>query len=149
MRSPAVQPKVIQSGHVEALNVLGVEHLIHVQGSESNGAIVFAELRLPAGAAIPRHVHTREDEVFHVIQGHVAFTLGEREAVVSPGTTVFGPRGLPHGFRAVGGSPARMLLTFTPAGLEKMFADLSRLPAGAPDLAKVAEMVGRYGISFA
>jgi mannose-6-phosphate isomerase-like protein (cupin superfamily) len=144
-----MQPKVVHGENTTAFNVLGVEHIIRVSGADTNEALVFAELRMPAGAGIPRHVHTREDEVFHVVAGQVAFTLADRELTAGPETTVFGPRGVPHAFRNAGAVVARMLLTIAPAGLELMFAELSRLPPGVPDLARVGEIVGRHGISFA
>jgi len=144
-----MQAKIVRSENTRMLNVLGVEHLIHVSGPETNNAMLFAELRMPVGVGIPRHMHTREDEVFHVVEGQIAFTLGNREKMVAPGTTVFGPRGVPHGFCATGSAGARMLVTIAPAGLEPMFEELSRLPAGASDLSLVGEIVGRYGISFA
>lgn len=144
-----MQAKIVRSENAKMLNVLGVEHVIHVSGPETNKAMLFAELRMPVGVGIPRHMHTREDEIFHVVEGQIAFTLGNRETTVGPETTVFGPRDVPHGFFATGATPARMLVTIAPAGLEAMFEELSRLPAGAPDLSRVGEIVGRYGISFA
>ena len=42
-----------------------------------------------------------------------------------------------------------MLLVISPAGLERMFQELSELPAGAPpDPDKVGAICSRYGISF-
>ncbi len=144
-----MNPKVVTRRDAESLNVLGVEHVIHVGGDESGGTIVFAELVIPANMGIPRHVHTREDEIFHVLEGEVLFGIGNREIAGAIGTTVFGPRNVPHSYAAANGRSVRMIVTITPSGMEPMFRELSRLPAGAPDLARVAEIVGRYGIAFA
>jgi len=35
-----------------------------------------------------------------------------------------------------------------PAGIEEMFAELNELPPGKPDFEVVAEICGKYGISF-
>ncbi len=60
---------------------------------------------MPQGFSPPRHVHTREDEVFLVLDGDVCFDVdGERRAA-GPGTTVYMPRGVPHSFRIQ--SPSR------------------------------------------
>ena len=143
-----MQARIVNGRDAETLNVLGIEYAVYTSGRETDGALTFAELRMPPGAAIPPHRHTREDEVFHVVEGQVAFTLAGRETTVGPGTTVFGPRGIPHACRTAGAGAARVLVTIAPAGLEAMFAELSRLPPGAPALARVAEIVGRYGISL-
>lgn len=43
----------------------------------------------------PLHVHAREDEIFHIIDGEHAFRCGEQEFRVEPGAFVFLPRGVP------------------------------------------------------
>lgn len=143
-----MQPKIAQVDQAQVWSVLGVDHIIYVSGAETNSALVFAEVRMPPGSAIPRHVHTREDEIFYVLEGKVGFTLDDREVVVGPETTFFGPRGVPHAYRCAGTSPARMLLSYAPAGLESMFKELAELSGAPPDFARVVEIVGRYGISF-
>lgn len=141
-----MRPMIVKPADVRPLNVLGVEHIPHVTGSDSNGALVVLELRMPAGLGIPLHVHTREDEVFHVLTGELEFLLDGRTQTASPGVTVFGPRNVPHGFRAVG-CPASMLVTIHPSGIEPMFVELAKLPPGPPDLQRVSEITGRFGIS--
>ena len=60
---------------------------------------------MPQGFSPSRHVHTREDEVFLVLDGDVCFDVdGERRAA-GPGTTAYMPRGVPHSFRIQ--SPSR------------------------------------------
>ena len=143
-----MQPKVVSGHEAVVLNVLGIEHVIYLGGESTGGALVYAELRIPPYMGIPRHVHTREDEVFHILEGDAAFTVGDRETTVGAKATVLGPRNVPHGFRAALGRPARMLVTIAPAGIEAMFQTLATLPGGPPDMAHVAQIVGRYGISF-
>ncbi|MDZ4831205.1 MAG: hypothetical protein SGJ09_13540 [Phycisphaerae bacterium] len=58
------------------------------------------------------------------------------------------PRGIPHSWEAVGSGLARLLKAATPSSREKMFEELNTLPPGPPDFAKVAEMCGRYGVTF-
>ncbi len=131
----------------QPLDVLGVPHVLYVAGDRTHGGLAFAEMRVPPGMGIPRHVHTREDEVFYVIEGQIVFTLDDREFTAGPGATVFGPRRVPHAYRAAGAG-ARALVTIAPAGMEEMLRELSRLPAGPPDPPRVSEIVARYGISF-
>jgi hypothetical protein len=57
------------------------------------------------------------------------------------GSFVFVPRGTPHAFQNVGDTPARLLVMFTPSGMERFFDEFSALP---PD-AVVPEAFGRIG----
>ena len=51
----------------------------------------------------------------------------------SAGAFVFVPRGAPHCFQNVGSAPARLLVLFTPAGMERFFERFATLPAGRFD----------------
>jgi mannose-6-phosphate isomerase-like protein (cupin superfamily) len=115
-----------------------------------------ADLGLPLHRARrvrpPRHVHTREDEVFHVVEGDVCFEIDGRRQAAGPGSTVWMPRGVPHGFR-VESPVATMLGIITPGDYEHLFRALG-VPAQARELppldgpaldvaALVAEMAAR------
>jgi quercetin dioxygenase-like cupin family protein len=50
------------------------------------------------GNGPPRHIHHRKDETFYVVEGEVAFSVGDRTINATPGTLVFLPRGIPHTF---------------------------------------------------
>ena len=65
------------------------------------------------GAGAPLHVHADADEVLIVVEGALEFRLGDARSVVGPDHTVSIPAGTPHGFVAVGPSPAR-IFTFFP-----------------------------------
>lgn len=62
----------------------------------------------------PLHVHTHEDEVIVVLDGHVECECGEDTWSGGPGTVFFMPRDLSHTFRSVNG-PAMILFLITPA----------------------------------
>jgi hypothetical protein len=82
---------------------------------------------MPEGFSPPRHIHTREDEVFLVEQGDVCFWIEGRLRLAGPGTTLFMPRGIPHTFRVQSPS-ATILGVMTPGGFESLFRTLS-IPA--------------------
>ena len=141
-------PRYVTIDDAACFNVLGIDHRLRLTGGDTGGLFTLIEITPPANAGIPPHVHTREDEVFHVVEGSAEFTLDGRTRTVEAGTTVFAPRNVAHAFRS-GPAGARVLVAVYPAGIEDMFAELSRLPAGAPDFARVADVCGRYGIRFA
>ena len=97
---------------------------------------------------IPPHVHANEDEVFKVVEGQVEFWLDGKTKVMEAGDVIYAPKGVPHTWKVVGDQKAKVDVSVFPAGLEKMFEELSRLPAGPPDKEVVTGIVGRYGIEF-
>ena len=110
----------------------------------------------PAGGP-PPHVHRREDETFYLIEGEVEFLLEEERITAGPGDFVNIPRGAVHCFRNTGAETARMVLTFTPAGIEQFFEEtLEEAPNGvdaAPDnveevAARYVAAAPRYGLEF-
>lgn len=139
--------QIVQPGAGRTLRLLGIDHILLIEGPATGGRLLFLRVVLPPGAGIPTHVHTREDEVFYVLEGTIEFRLGPHAGTAGAGTTIFGPRDVPHAYRAADHG-AIILVAVMPAGLETMFEALSRLPPGPPDLSRVARIVGEYGISF-
>ena len=82
----------------------------------------------PAGGP-PPHIHHREDESFYVREGTLAIRMGDRTVNAAPGDFVHIPRGTVHCFKNTGNGHAKMLVTFTPAGMEKFFEEAFH-PAG-------------------
>jgi uncharacterized RmlC-like cupin family protein len=53
----------------------------------------------------------------------VSIRLGDKTVAAGAGDFVNVPRGIVHCFRNEGEAPARMILTFTPAGIERFFEE--------------------------
>lgn len=113
--------------------------LIAVNMSSSAGAdgICVIEHWMPFGDAPPLHVHHREDEVFHIIEGEIRFRVGDRELVARGGETVLAPKGIPHAYRVESALGARCLTITRGADFETMVKTASR-PAAHPDLPAAA-----------
>jgi quercetin dioxygenase-like cupin family protein len=60
------------------------------------------------------HFHREHADAFYVLEGEMAFLVGDEEHAVGPGATVYAPPGVVHGFRTL--SPARFLNFHTPDG---------------------------------
>jgi len=106
------------------------EHLIPADATD--GKLSVFQATMPAGFSPPRHIHTREDEVFLVLEGEAWFDVDGERRLAGPGTSVYMPRGVPHTFR-IKSPVARMLGIMTPGAFEQLFRDLS-VPAGARTL---------------
>src|SRR4051794_41893177 len=64
-----------------------------VPAETSGGAISIFRTTFAAGFSPPRHVHSREDEVFMVEAGGGTFWVDGRGLAAGPGTTPSMPRG--------------------------------------------------------
>lgn len=140
----ALQPRAIDREAGETLWFFGGRTWLKATGADTGGAYMLVEQVMPPGLGSPWHIHRAEDETFYVLEGTVTFIVGDERITAKPGTYVFGPRGVPHGFQVEGDSPARILLMTTPAGFEEFILELSEPatapgfpPATPPDMAKV------------
>ena len=140
--------KIVNKGEGKKLNVIGDRMTIKLSGEDTSGQFTFFEQENDPGTGIPPHVHANEDEVFKVVEGQVEFWLDGKTRVLEAGDVIYAPKGVPHTWKVVGNQKAKVDVSVFPAGLEKMFEELSRLPAGPPDKEVVTGIVGRYGINF-
>lgn len=106
----------------------GELYITRLQAPQTSGALSLCEIRLPPGGGPPLHRHTREDEIFIIVEGRVSFIVDGRIFEADPGATLFAPRNVPHTFKNRGTAPARLLVLLTPPGGEELFHRF-----GAPD----------------
>ncbi|MBA2240649.1 MAG: cupin domain-containing protein [Solirubrobacterales bacterium] len=92
-----------------------------VTGEQTGGSLTALENVIPPGEGPPLHVHANEDEAWYVIEGKLRFRLGPELSEAPAGSFVFVPRGTEHCFQNVGDGDARILVLFTPAGMERFF----------------------------
>jgi len=95
-----------------------------VPAGRSGGKLSVFQATMPEGFSPPRHIHTREDEVFHILEGEAWFDIDGERHLAGPGASVYMPRGVPHTFR-VKSPVARMLGVMTPGAFEQLFRKLS------------------------
>jgi steroid delta-isomerase-like uncharacterized protein len=135
-----------------AFRFLGCPTQVRARAETTQGAFGLVEhWEVPPGFASPYHTHHREDESFYIVQGEVAFVIDGQWRRVGPGSFVFGPREIPHGFKVVGDQPAQMLLQATPGGFEQFVIELGQPltdPIGPPDIPRLIETAARYGIDI-
>jgi quercetin dioxygenase-like cupin family protein len=128
-----------------------------VTGAETGGAYFAMEAIVPPGGGPPPHIHRNEDETFYIVEGECSLLLAEEWITAGAGDFVNVPRGTVHRFQNQGTEAMRMILTFTPAGIEKFFEEtLERTldpTAQIPDnvdavAARYAAAAPRYGMEF-
>jgi quercetin dioxygenase-like cupin family protein len=103
-----------------------------VRGEQTGGALTAFENVIPPGEGPPLHSHDGEDESWYVLAGELDFKLGADIRRAPTGSFVFVPRGTPHCFVNVGAEPARILVLFTPSGMERFFDAFAGLQTPDP-----------------
>ena len=130
-------------------------YIFLVTGEESGGSYFTMETRVPPGGGPPPHIHHHEEEQFYILEGEVTLQAGEQTIHASVGDFVHVPRGTVHAFRNEGKIPARMLVTYSPAGIEKLFervfprADERTSPPPPPSeelLSRFSALEAEYGL---
>lgn len=128
-----------------------------VTGDQSGGAVFAMEADVPTGAGPPPHVHSREDETLYILDGELEVQLDDEVQIVSKGDFVWLPKGVPHRFTNTSGKPVRMILSFTPAGIEQFFEEVfeevedrsAEPPPVTPELIeRLLAAAPRYGVEF-
>jgi mannose-6-phosphate isomerase-like protein (cupin superfamily) len=110
---------------------LGVPMTIHLSGAQTGGEFSLIEATMFPGGDGGLHMHTREDETLHMLEGELHVTVGDENFVLKAGESYFGPRNVPHRLRNLGAVPARAMLINTPASFDE-FVRQAGIPAGAP-----------------
>lgn len=139
------------------IGVVGDIYRFLATGAETDGKYALWEAIVPPGGGPPPHIHSREEEGFYVLEGEIAFQLGEERFVAKAGTFANMPVGSLHSFRNESTKLARMLISVAPAGLEQMFFEVglpltpgatSAPPPGKEDIEKLFAAAPRYGLEI-
>jgi quercetin dioxygenase-like cupin family protein len=151
------QPTLRRSTEGRKVAVVGDVYRFLVTGEETNGSYAMMEAIVLPGGGPPRHVHTREVEGFYILEGEMTFRIGDERIVARSGTFANIPVGVLHSFKNESHQPVKMLISVTPAGLEKMFIEVGRpladdaLTADPPtkeEIEKLLAAAPRYGIDI-
>lgn len=134
---PSTPGYVLRSG--EGVTVAGSG--VKASRISTNGSLTLIESKTTGGA--PRHVHTREDEYFYILDGVIKVRLGDNSFEAGPGAFVYLPRNIPHEWDVIGGEATLLLIT-APAGLEEF---LDEYHAAESQEAR-SQVAARYGITF-
>jgi len=133
MSEPARAFVVLPGEGTEIRGPVGGPTLIKAGTDQTNGSFTFIENVIPSLQGPPLHVHRREDEMWYVLDGLFRFRADDEMFQAPAGSFVFVPRGTRHCFQNVSDATARILVMFTPSGMERFFEEHATLPAGPVD----------------
>lgn len=132
---------------------LGALLIFKALGAETNQQFWALEGLADQHMAVPLHTHSREDEIWYVIDGEIAFTVGTETHIGGPGTFVYIPRFVPHTFQ-IRSQIARWFGIGIPAGLDQWFFEtgepaqaltLPPPPISPPDVDVIVASLRAYG----
>jgi quercetin dioxygenase-like cupin family protein len=106
-------------------NPVGGPLALVLRSGDTGGALTALETTAAPGEGPPLHVHTNEDELLYVLEGRFRFRMEDDVTEAASGAMAFVPRGVRHTWQNVGSTPARMLVVFTPSGMERFFERFS------------------------
>lgn len=109
------------------LNPVGGPITFKARGEQTGGTLTVLESVVARSEGPPLHVHAREDELLYVLDGEFRFRLGDEVRPAPAGSSVYVPQGIAHCFQNVDARPARLLVAFTPSGMERFFDRFAEL----------------------
>lgn len=124
-----------------------------LEGEQSDGSVAMFEFDVPAGSRIAApHSHDSYEETIYGLGGTLVWTIQGTPHEVRPGEVICIPRGAVHHFANAGHLEARALAIVTPgilgpAYFREVAAILDSATAGAPDLAAIADVMRRHGLT--
>ncbi|KUM04305.1 cupin domain-containing protein [Chromobacterium subtsugae] len=117
----------LPAGSGQRVWMSGDEYRILLDAAHSAGTMTLLDALVPPAGGPPEHAHADVDELFVVLDGELEIMADGAKYQVGPGGRVFVRRGTPHAFHNRSADPVRMLIFYTPAGVEEFF-----LAAGVP-----------------
>lgn len=139
------------SSDIIQVGALGVRFL--VEAADSNGSASVFECFVPVDSRMPApHSHDAFEETIYGLEGVTTWTVDGRTLDVRPGEAFCVPRGAVHGFENLGAEDAKFLAisspgVMTPDFFREVHEVLASTPGTPPDMAKVAEVMRRHGLT--
>lgn len=147
------KPYLLEKGHGRALWHLGALLNFKALGEETGGQFWALEGMADRQMAVPLHSHSREAEIWYILEGEIRFTIGDETREGGPGTFAYIPPDVPHTFQVVS-ETARWFGFGIAAGLDQWFFEtgepagaltLPPPPDGPPDVDMIVASLKRYG----
>lgn len=140
------------------INPIGGRMVVKIRDGDTADAYSVHDNVIPPGSPGPRpHLHRNYEETFYVLEGELTVRIGPRRITAPAGSFVVVPRGVVHQPSNPGTEPTRVLLIFSPKGMDRFFEEaaeghipLQGPPPVDPDVREqLAAFTEKYGYEFA
>jgi quercetin dioxygenase-like cupin family protein len=143
-----------QPGEGQAIWMLGGLYEVKVGSDESGGAMTVMEMTIPPGMGPPPHTHPGTESVY-VLDGTLIYHIGGEDHEGRPGSVFHIPAGVVENFEPTGDKPLRVLVIYTPGGMERFFLEYGEVAKSRglpppdelpPDLERLTAIAARHGM---
>ena len=143
-----------KAGEGNAYWFLGGLYVVKVSSEESGGALTMMDITTPAGFGPPPHTHAG-GEVVYVLEGTLTYHIGDEMVEGTAGSVFHLPAGTLEWFEPTGTTPLRVLVTYTPGGIDEFFEEFGERAAAhvlppltetPPDFPAIVAAAERYGM---
>ena len=127
-------------------SVPGETLLFKMSGNDPGGALDYVVLEVQPNSGPPLHVHLKQQETIHFVEGRYKVQLGQEVFTCERGGFVCIPPGTPHAFMNIAETSGQCIITFTPGGSERFFEEFSPVVRreGPLDHAEIASVFRRH-----
>ena len=140
-------------GTTEHIRIGQLEIRFLLEGTATAGSVAMFGFDVPASARVPiAHSHDTYEETIYGLKGLLTWTVDGRVHSLGPGEVLCIPRGAVHRFDNTSGADATMLAVVTPGVLSpdyfrELAAVAAAAAAGPPNVAAIAEVMRRHGLT--
>jgi len=136
--------------------MLGGLYTVKASSKETDGQLSIVEMLLPPGASAPPHIHDCGESVF-VLDGSIRWHVGDEVIDGSPGQFLHFPKGTLEWAENVSSAPARLLVVYSPGGMDEFFAEAAEpakkreIPPRSntpPDVERLTKIASRHGLTI-
>jgi quercetin dioxygenase-like cupin family protein len=147
----------LAAGEGDAFWIIGDLMTIKAGRAQTGNAFTVGEFLSRPGSGPPPHIHHVEDEAFYVLEGALTGFCGDQQWEASPGSFIWLPRGIVHGFTVASDAPAKVLFITAPAGFEGWVAEVAEpaqsltlppAPTAAPNIEKFVAAGHKIGHEY-
>jgi quercetin dioxygenase-like cupin family protein len=126
-QDPTLNITTVDSNEGQEFAVAGNTYRILISGEQTGGSFAVIDMLVPPGGGPAPHAHPNFRESFYVVEGQVDFKSEAGNYVAKAGAFVNIPLGgMVHCFKNTSSTPAHLLCTVVPAGLEAFFKEIGK-----------------------
>jgi quercetin dioxygenase-like cupin family protein len=143
-------------GEGDAVWMLDSLFATRASSDETDGALTVMEMTVAPGMGPPPHVHDSQETVY-AVEGQARYHINGETYEGGPGTIFHVPAGIEENFEPAGSQPLRVLVVYTPGGMDKFFAEAGEpaqrheLPQPSqtpPDLERLGRIAEKHGLQL-
>ena len=145
-----------QPGEGDAIWMLNSLYEVRASSDETGGELTAMEMTIPPGMGPPPHVHKGGESVY-VLEGRARYHIAGDVHEGGPGTFFYVPAGIEENFEPADDSPVRLLVIYTPGGMDRFFeeagepAERREIPPPSdapPDLERLSAIAEKHGLDL-